>query len=470
MGRNRKKRTNYEHLEILDFAAEGKCIAKDDEKVVFIPYTAPGDVVDAVSTKKRKNYVEATATHFHKESELRTNPECEHFGLCGGCKWQHITYSTQAQFKAQQVSDQLTRIGKLALPTISPIIACEDIYQYRNKLEYTFTSRRWLTKEELDSGEEFERNGVGFHVPGGFDKVLDINKCWLQDDVSNQIRIFIKDYGLEKNLSFYNIRAHEGLLRNLIIRNTKTGELMVIVQFGEPSDAIKPLLDALINAFPQITSLVYVINQKHNETIYDQDVLLHHGKDHIIEKLGGLSFKIDPKSFFQTNSAQAEKLYDATLNLAQISADDIVYDLYTGTGTIALFLAQTAKKVIGIEYIEKAIEDAYINAEMNQIENASFFAGDMKDILTESFIDENGQPDVIVTDPPRAGMHPDVIQTILQAQAKRIVYVSCNPATQARDLEALCVDYSITAVQPVDMFPHTHHVENIVRLDRKQDT
>lgn len=463
----KKKNIIHEQVEITAFASEGKSLTRVDDKVVFVPFTAPGDVVDLRVTRNKKAFAEAVATNFYTYSSLREEPKCSHFGTCGGCKWQHVRYEEQLKSKQQQVVDHLTRIGNLDVPKCLPIIACEETYFYRNKLEFTFTDKKWLTIEEIRSGEEIDRQGVGFHVPGGFDKVIDLEKCYLQKDPSNQIRDFIGAYGKEHELSFYNIRENEGLLRNLIIRSTNTGDLMVIVQFGEQNDVIEALMEALKVKFPEITSLLYIINLKKNETYFDQEVICYSGKPFIMEKLGDLSFKINPKSFFQTNSSQAEKLYEAAVKLAGLKKEDVVYDLYTGTGTIANFIARNVQKVIGIEYVEEAIVDAKENSKINNISNTTFFAGDMKDVLNDTFIKDHGAPNVIITDPPRAGMHPDVIETIKKTAPQRIVYVSCNVATQARDLALLADDYDVTAIQPVDMFPQTHHVENIVALIKK---
>ncbi len=466
MGRRNKVQKILEQLKVIDMAAEGKCISRYDNKVYFSKFTAPGDIIDLKVTRDKSAYGEGTPIKYHQKSSLRTEPVCEHFEICGGCKWQHIAYTHQLSFKQKQVKETLTRLAKVELPEISPIIGCEKTYAYRNKMDYTFTNYAWLTKEELDSGEIFDRRGLGFHVPGGYDKVLNINKCHLQDDKTNVFRNFVRDYALEKNYTFYNIREQVGLLRNLIIRMTDTGETMLIVQFGENiPDEIEDVMGAIKKQFPDLTALLYIINLKKNETFHDLDIHTYSGKDYIEEEMEGLRFRIGPKSFYQTNSSQAYELYKLTRSLADIQKTDIVYDLYTGTGTIALFVAKFAKKVIGVEYVPEAIEDAKLNAEVNKVENVDFYAGDMKDVLNKEFVDENGQPDVIILDPPRAGMHPSVIDTLLKIEAKRIIYVSCNPATQARDLESLDVRYKVTAVQAVDMFPQTHHVENICKLE-----
>ncbi len=471
---SRSKVRNMEALEIEKVASEGKCLGKKDGKVVFVPFTAPGDVVDVFLTKSRKSFGEGKVTKFHKYSDLRIEPFCSHFTICGGCKWQHLPYEKQLEFKQAHVLENLNHLGNLDLKEINPIKHSQKQQFYRNKLEFTFTNRRWLTEDELKSDVEFEeRGGVGFHIPGRFDAVLDIDKCFLQSDFSNQIRDFIKKYAITNQLSFYNVHEHKGLLRNLVVRNTSDNQQMVIVQFGENEiENIEALMAAIVNQFPFIASLLYIINLKHNETYFDQDIICFHGKDHLIEPFTRwdetkINFKISPKSFFQTNNAQAEVLYAETFRMAKLTGQEVVYDLYTGTGTIANYIANKAKKVIGVEYIEDAIKDAKVNAHLNDISNTVFFAGDMKDVLTNKFFDKNGKPDVIITDPPRAGMHEDVLKVILEANAHRIVYVSCNPSTQARDLKVLCENYTIEEIQPVDMFPHTHHCENIVSLVRK---
>ena len=457
-----------EKVLITDVAAEGKALARVNDLVVFVPYVVPGDVVDLQVRRKKHNYAEAEAVKFHEYSEKRAVPFCEHYGVCGGCVWQILPYSEQLKYKQKQVVDALTRIGHVELPEISPIIGSEKTQCYRNKLEFTFSNKRWLTREEVASGVDFERNAVGFHITGAFDKVLPIEKCWLQDDICNQIRNAIRDYALEHGYTFIDLRQHTGMMRNLVIRTASTGELMVIVvarvEGAEERDKFLTLMEYVKQTFPQITSLQYVINNKVNDAIGDLDVELYSGRDHIFEEMEGLRFKIGPKSFYQTNSEQAYQLYKVARGFAQLSGNELVYDLYTGTGTIANFVSRQARKVIGIEYVPEAIEDAKVNSAVNGIENTLFYAGDMKDILTDDFIAEHGRPDVIITDPPRAGMHPDVINVILKAEPQRIVYVSCNPATQARDLQLLDVKYKVEAVQPVDMFPQTHHVENVVLL------
>lgn len=456
-----------ERITIQGIAAEGKAIAKVDDLVVFIPYVVPGDVVDIQLFRKKHSFAEGKAVFFHEYSKLRTEAFCEHYGICGGCKWQILPYEEQIRYKQQQVFDNLTRIGKIALPEISPILGSDKTQFYRNKLEFTFSNKRWRTWEEIRSGEEFDNmNALGFHIPGMFDKVLDIQKCWLQSELSNEIRNEIRSFALKNNYTFFDLRNQNGLLRNIIIRTSSTGELMLIVVFYENEpEKIEKLLNHLSEVFPQITSLLYIINQKANDTITDQETILFKGRDHIFEEMEGLKFKIGPKSFYQTNSEQAYELYKIARDFAGLSGNEVVYDLYTGTGTIANFVSGKAKQVIGIEYVPEAIEDAKINSKINGIKNTLFFAGDMKDLLTTDFINEYGKPDVIITDPPRAGMHDNVIEIILFAEPKKIVYVSCNPATQARDLNLLDKKYQVAKIQPVDMFPHTHHVENVVLLE-----
>lgn len=469
LARNKKPLPLFEKVTITDVAAEGKAIAKINDLVVFIPYVAPGDVVDVQITRKKNSYAEGKAVYFHSLSDKRAVPFCPHFGICGGCKWQHLPYEEQLKYKHKQVIDNLTRIGKVNLEEVLPILGSEKTTYYRNKLEFTFSNKKWLTEEEIGSDKSFDcMNAVGFHIPGMFDKVLDIKDCWLQSDLSNQIRLSIREYCLTHDgFPFFDLRNQEGLMRTLIIRTASTGELMVIVVFfKDEEDKREALLSHIASQFPQITSLLYIINTKCNDTITDQEVNVYKGKDHIIEEMEGLKFKVGPKSFYQTNSDQAYNLYKITRNFAGLTGNEMVYDLYTGTGTIANFVSGKAKKVIGIEYVPEAIEDAKVNSALNKIENTLFFAGDMKDILTQEFISEHGKPDVIITDPPRAGMHDDVINTILFAEPERIVYVSCNPATQARDLGLLSVKYVVKKVQPVDMFPHTHHVENVVLLEK----
>lgn len=472
VSRKKKALPLLEKITITDVAAEGKALAKVNDLVVFVPYVVPGDVVDLQVKRKKNKYAEAVAVKFHEYSPERAVPFCQHYGVCGGCKWQCLSYEDQIKYKQKQVTDNLTRIGKVELPEISPILGSEKTEFYRNKLEFTFSDKRWLTEEEVKAETKYDQmNAVGFHIPGAFDKVLAIEKCWLQDDISNQIRNTIRDYAYEHGLAFYNIRNHEGLLRNLMIRTSTTGELMVLLQVRVSADKdlddTKALLAYVAEKFPQITSLLYVVNNKCNDTINDLDVEVFKGNDHIFEEMEGLRFKVGPKSFYQTNSEQAYNLYKVARDFAGLTGDELVYDLYTGTGTIANFVSRKAKKVVGIEYVPEAIEDAKVNSAINGIENTLFYAGDMKDMLTQDFINEHGRPDVIITDPPRAGMHNDVIDVILFAEPKRIVYVSCNPATQARDLQLLDVKYKVVAVQPVDMFPHTHHVENVVLLEKR---
>ena len=447
-------------------------MAKVNELVIFVPYVVPGDVVDLQVKRKKNHYAEAVAVKFHEKSPLRTEPFCSHFGVCGGCKWQCLSYEEQLKYKQKQVFDNLTRIGKVELPEFRPILGSEKTRFYRNKLEFTFSNKRWLTEEEVKQDVKYDQmNAVGFHIPGAFDKVLAIDKCWLQDDISNQIRNAVRDYAYAHNFPFFDLRTQEGLLRNIMIRTSSTGELMVVLQCkvtdGEGRRKMEEILQFMADSFPQITSLMYVINNKCNDTIGDLDVEVFKGNDHIFEEMEGLRFKVGPKSFYQTNSEQAYNLYKVAREFAGLTGNELVYDLYTGTGTIANFVARQARKVVGIEYVPEAIEDAKVNSALNGIDNTLFYAGDMKDILTNDFIAEHGRPDVIITDPPRAGMHNDVTDVILAAEPKRIVYVSCNPATQARDLQLLDGKYKVTAVQPVDMFPHTHHVENVVQLERR---
>ena len=469
MARKKKELPLIENVEIVDIAAEGKAIAKIEDMVVFIPYVVPGDIIDLQITRKKNKYAEGKPVRFVSYSPDRTEAFCEHFGICGGCKWQILPYTEQLKYKQKQVTDNLVRIGKIELPEIQPILGSAKTEFYRNKLEFTFSNKKWLTLEQINSGESFDNmNALGFHIPGMFDKVLDINKCWLQDDISNQIRNFVREYCTDKDYTFFDLRNKGGLMRNIIVRTSTTGELMLIVVFYEASRTRREdLLNAIADRFPEITSLLYIVNEKANDTITDQIVLRWKGNDFIYEEMEGLKFKIGPKSFYQTNSEQAYELYKITRDFAGLTGNELVYDLYTGTGTIANFVARQAKKVIGIEYVEDAIEDAVYNSKNNKIKNTLFFAGDMKDILTQDFIDKYGRPDVIITDPPRAGMHEDVVNTILFAEPGKIVYVSCNPATQARDLALLDAKYKVTKVQPVDMFPHTHHVENVVLLVKK---
>jgi len=477
MARKKKPLPLLESVTIEAVAAEGKCLFHWDDLVVFVPFCVPGDVCDVQIRRKKHSFAEGEVTRFIEYSNVRANPFCKHFGVCGGCKWQNLPYEKQLKFKQQQVFDQLTRIGKIELPEFSPILGSVKTQEYRNKLDFGCANKRYLTSEEIASLPHDESQSlkdvpaIGFHITGAFDKILPIEKCWLMDDLHNQIRNEVYRYAMEHQLSFFDLRQQVGFLRDVIIRNSATGEWMVIFQFhydktgGEPE--AKALMQHIADQFPQISSLMYLDNQKCNDTIGDQDILVFKGNDHIFELMEDLRFKVGPKSFYQTNTEQAYHLYSVAREFASLAGDEIVYDLYTGTGTIANFVARKARKVVGIEYVPEAIEDAKINSEVNGIDNTLFYAGDMKDILTDAFIAEHGRPDVIITDPPRAGMHPDVVKTILRAAPQRIVYVSCNPATQARDLHDLDVDYRVAAVQPVDMFPHTPHVENVVLLIRK---
>ena len=456
----------YENVEITGIAAEGKALTRINDMVVFVPYCVPGDVVDLQVTKKKHSFMEARVERLVKPSEHRCEPVCKHYGECGGCKWQILPYEDQLRYKQQQIIDNLTRIGKVELPEISPILGSKHIYEYRNKLEFTFSDRKWLSWDVIRAAGGLEHvdtaYGVGFHIPNCFDKVLDITECHLMPDINNRIRNGIRTFAREHGISFYNEHAHEGQLRTLIIRSNHKGEVMLIVVWGEAPDM--RLMEYLQQTFPEIVSLLYVVNQKLNDTISDQEVHVFAGQDHIMEQMEDLQFKVGPKSFYQTNTEQAYELYKVAREFAGLTGNELVFDLYTGTGTIANFVAHQARQVIGIEYVPEAIEDAKVNARLNKLDNTLFFAGDMKDILNADFIARYGRPDVIITDPPRAGMHEDVVKTILAAEPKRIVYVSCNPATQARDLNLLDEKYRVTRVQPVDMFPHTQHVENVVQL------
>ncbi|MGJ1265979.1 23S rRNA (uracil(1939)-C(5))-methyltransferase RlmD [Sphingobacterium spiritivorum] len=455
-------------IAVIDIAEEGKGVGKTDELVLFIDKAIPGDVVDVELIKKKKNFAEAKVAALKKASTYRIDPFCEHFGVCGGCKWQHMDYNGQLKFKQQTVDNVLARIGKVDTSIMEPILGSGETEYYRNKLEYTFSNKRWLTSVD-DANEGLEMNALGFHVPGRFDKILDIDHCYLQQDPSNAIRNQIRAFAIEHQISFYDLREHAGALRNLIIRTASTGELMVIVVFAYPEEGQVELLMNYINSsFPDIDSLLYIINQKKNDTIFDQDIHIFKGRDFIYEEMEGLKYKIGPKSFYQTNSLQAYELYKITREFAGLTGDELVYDLYTGAGTIANFVAKTAREVIGVEYVPTAIEDAKINSAINQIGNTKFYAGDMKDVLTADFIAAHGKPDVVITDPPRAGMHGDVVQRLLEMEAEKIVYVSCNAATQARDLALLNEKYTVDRIKPVDMFPHTQHVENVVLLKLKR--
>lgn len=470
--RKKKNLPILENVTITAIAAEGKALARVDDKVVFVPYVVPGDVVDLQVKKKKNSYMEAVAVNIHEYSPLRDTPFCQHYGVCGGCKWQCLKYEEQLKAKQQQVYDNLSRIGKVELPEFMPILGSKKTREYRNKLEYGFSDKRWLTEDEVKQNVKYDvMDAVGFHITGAFDKILDIEKCHLMDDLQNKIRNDIRDYALKNGLVFYDLRENKGLLRSMMLRNSNTGEFMLLMQFRietpEEKEQAMALMQHLADTFPEITSLLYVDNHKCNDTFGDQEVHCFKGTDFIYETMEDLKFKVGPKSFYQTNTDQAYELYSVARNFAGLTGEELVYDLYTGTGTIANFVAKKAKKVIGIEYVPEAIEDAKINSQINGIDNTLFYAGDMKDILNKDFIEEHGRPDVIITDPPRAGMHQDVIDTILFASPKRIVYVSCNPATQARDLQLLDADYKVMAVQPVDMFPHTQHVENVVLLEKR---
>lgn len=468
MAKRKKELPVIAGVKITDVAAEGNALARVDDMVVFIPFGAPGDVATVRLTKKKKTYAEGRIEELSEPSAIRVTPPCEHFGVCGGCRWQHLPYSLQLECKRRQVVDALDRIAKIPHPEVMPALGSEKIWDYRNKMEYTFSAKSWLTAEQLASGQEFnERRATGFHIPGAFDKVLDINRCHLQDaGIGNELRNFVREFGKSENLSFYDLRANSGLLRTLMIRTASTGQVMAVMCFGEDDPAgISKVMNAIADRFgDRITSLLYVVNLKVNDTISDQNVITFRGTPFIEEAMEGLRFRVGPKSFYQTNSLQAHRLYSVARDMAALTGGELVYDLYTGTGTIANFVASKASHVIGIEYVEEAIADAKVNSEINGIANTEFHAGDMKDILTDEFIAAHGRPDVMIVDPPRAGMHQSVVDVILNAEPGRIVYVSCNPATQARDLELLHAKYDIDSVQPVDMFPHTAHVENVVRL------
>lgn len=472
MAKKKKALPLLERIKITGVAAEGKSLARVDDFVVFVPFVVPGDVVDLQVRRKKHSYAEAEAVKFHEYSSERAVPFCKHYGVCGGCKWQCLEYEHQLKYKQQQVVDVLTRIGKIELPPIMPILGSEQTRAYRNKLEFTFCNKRWLTWEEVREQKNYDNmNALGFHIPGAFDKVLDIEECHLMSDINNKIRNGIREYAIKEGIPFFDLRSQEGVLRNMMLRTSVTGEVMLLIQAKVKDDAdmamLNKVLDFISKEYTEVTSLLYVINNKCNDTFGDLEVHTFKGTDVIFEEMEGLRFKVGPKSFYQTNSRQAYNLYKVARDFASLTGNEVVYDLYTGTGTIANFVARKAKKVIGIEYVEDAVADARVNSELNKLENLTFFAGDMKDILTKEFIQEHGRPDVIITDPPRAGMHNDVIDTILFAAPQRIVYVSCNPATQARDLSLLDEDYKVMAVQPVDMFPHTHHVENVVLLERR---
>ncbi|MDE5899904.1 MAG: 23S rRNA (uracil(1939)-C(5))-methyltransferase RlmD [Muribaculaceae bacterium] len=474
MGKRKKEQPVISGVEISGVAAEGNAVARVDDMVVFIPFGAPGDVATIKITKKKKSWAEGRIVEVTTPSSVRQAPPCEHFGVCGGCRWQHLPYQLQLDCKRQQVADALDRIARIPHPDPAPTLGSDRIWDYRNKMEYTFSARSWLTPEQLASAQEFdERRAAGFHITGAFDKVLDINYCHLQDaGIGNELRNFVKELGRSRNLSFYDLRANSGLLRTMMIRTASTGQVMTVMCFGENDpEGIRTVMEAISEKFGnRITSLLYLVNLKVNDTIADQEIFTWSGTPYIEEEMEGLRFRVGPKSFYQTNSLQALKLYTVTRDMAALTGSELVYDLYTGTGTIANFVARQARHVIGIEYVEEAIADARINSQINGIGNTEFYAGDMKDILTAEFIAGHGRPDVMIVDPPRAGMHPSVVEVILGAEPRRIVYVSCNPATQARDLELLHAKYDVEAVQPVDMFPHTAHVENVVRLSLRQHT
>lgn len=475
MARKKKPLPLLEDFAITDVAAEGNALGKMDtpagQLVVFVPYGAPGDIVDLQIDRKKRNFAQGHIVRIVRPSDIRVNPRCQHFGTCGGCRWQHLPYEEQLKLKQRHVIDALTRIAKVELPDIRPILGSPDIWEYRNKMEYTFSNKKWLTFEQLRSDEEFtDRDCAGFHIPGAFDKVLDIEACHLQDDLGNRIRLFVKQFGKDNGLTFYDLRNNAGLLRTMMIRIASTSQTMVVMVFGQDDkDNIAKVMDAIRTEFPEITSLLYVVNTKANDTISDQEIHLHSGREYIEERMEDLTFRVGSKSFYQTNSAGAYRLYCVVRDFAGLTGNELVYDLYTGTGTIANFLSRSARRVVGIEYVEDAIKDARVNSRDNGIDNTLFYAGDMKNVLTDDFVDQHGVPDVMVIDPPRAGMHDDVIRVILNARPRRIVYVSCNPATQARDLSMLDSHYRVTAVQPVDMFPHTHHVENVALLELRDD-
>ena len=459
-----QEKKQLQNIEIFDIAEEGKGVGRHEELVLFIEKAIPGDVVDVELQRKKKNFAEGRVTNINQASPYRIEPFCPHFGVCGGCKWQHMSYDAQLKFKQQSVDNALTRIGKVDTASMEEILGSAETTYYRNKLEYTFSNKRWLTNRDEEVLPE-DLNALGFHVPGRFDKILDIDHCYLQQDPSNNIRNSVRDFAIENGMSFYDLRQHEGALRNLIIRTSSTGEVMVVVVFAYPEEGqVELMMNFIAEKFPEIASLLYIINQKRNDTIFDQDIHTFKGRDFIYEKMEGLKFKVGPKSFYQTNSAQAYELYKITRDFAELKGDELVYDLYTGAGTIANFVARQAKEVVGVEYVPTAIEDAKINSQINGINNTKFYAGDMKDVLTSEFIAAHGKPDVVITDPPRAGMHADVVNSILEMEAPKVVYVSCNAATQARDLEILAAKYDVVRIKPVDMFPQTQHVENVVLL------
>ncbi|MBL1409658.1 23S rRNA (uracil(1939)-C(5))-methyltransferase RlmD [Sphingobacterium faecale] len=462
-----QEKRSLSNIEIFDIAEEGKGVGRHDDLVLFIEKAIPGDVVNVELQRKKKSFAEGRVTEIVSASPYRTDPFCPHFGVCGGCKWQHMSYDAQLKFKQQSVDNALSRIGKVDTAGMEPILGSEQTQYYRNKLEYTFSNKRWLTNVD-EATDANDMDALGFHVPGRFDKILDIEHCFLQEEPSNKLRNAIRRFAVENKISFYDLRMHEGALRNLIIRTSSTGEVMVIVVFAYPEEGqVELLMEHIASQFPEIVSLLYIVNQKKNDTIFDQDIQVFRGRDFIYEEMEGLQFKVGPKSFYQTNSRQAYELYKITRDFAGLQGSELVYDLYTGAGTIANFVARNAKEVIGVEYVPSAIEDAKVNSSINNIENTKFFAGDMKDVLTVDFIAEHGKPDVLITDPPRAGMHPDVVKRILEMEAAKIVYVSCNAATQARDLEMLCTKYDVVRIKPVDMFPQTQHVENVVLLQLK---
>lgn len=467
MARKKNKYPLLEGLEIVDIAAEGKSLGRYNDQVVFVPHTIPGDVVDVQISNKRRRFMEGYVVNYVMHSPLKVDAFCLYYGNCGGCKWQNLPYNLQLEYKQKQVVDQLSRIGKIDLPEISTILGSEKTRGYRNKLDFAFSSKRWATREEIEQGGELNlANALGFHVSGAFDKILDIEECHLQDSPSNEIRNEIRNFTIENNYQYYDVRTHEGFMRNIVVRTSSTGDVMLIVIFNyEDEEPRRALLDHIMTKFPQITSLIYIINEKWNDSYSDLDPICYAGKDHIMEQMEGLKFKIGAKSFYQTNSAQAYELYKVARGAAQLTPEDIVYDLYTGTGTIANFVARMCKKVVGIEYVKEAIDDAKVNSQINNIDNTTFYAGDMKNVLNSDFIKRNGRPDVMIVDPPRAGMDKEVVDTILEAAPKRVVYVSCNPATQARDIALMDQQYKVTFIQPVDMFPQTHHVENVITLE-----